>query len=68
MKEVRELTKEEAAKIDPKEIGKGVPAEKGEVEAQGYTITCSCGHRFYIFKNFRYTICPNGGLIKEWNY
>ena len=69
MKEIREVSKEEAAKINPAEIGKGVSVTEGEVEAQGYTITCGkCGHKFYIHQNFRYTICPSCGLIKEWSY
>ena len=61
------LTAEEAAKLDPKEIGKGVAAPAGEVEAQGYTVPCSkCGNRYWNRENFRYTMCPLCGNITKW--
>ena len=60
------LSDEEAAKIDASKIGKGVAAE-GEVEAQGYTITCSgCGQKYWNQGNYQYTICPYCGKIMQW--
>ena len=61
------LSAEEAAKLDPAEIGKGVAAE-GEVEAQsGYNVPCSnCNKRYWNAKDFRYTQCPYCGHITKW--
>ena len=61
------LTAEEAAKIDPAKIGKGIPVGDGEVQAQDYIVTCGrCDHNFWLRLKYQYTVCPNCGIITKW--
>ena len=61
------LTAEEAAKIDPAKIGKGIPVGDGEVQAQDFSVKCGqCEYNYWTRQQFQYTICPNCGLITQW--
>ena len=63
---MRAVSEEDLKHIDPKEIGKSVPAEESEVEAQAkYNVCPMCGRRINVLENRRYTVCPICGRLVQ---